>query len=122
MVLVRFLFKVFKGVECFRAFLYLIENDKSLPRQNLFSGDHGKQFYDPLGVFVCLENGFQLIFLVKVQVNIVFIAALAKLFHEPGFSYLTSAADNEWLSLRVVFPCYKLRKCVSFHVHHHFLL
>ena len=70
MVLVRFLFEVFEGVERLRAFLYLIKNDESLPRQNLFPGDHGKQFNDPLGVF----------------------------------------------------PCYKLRKCVSFHAYHHLLL
>ena len=78
MVLVRLLLEVFEGIERFRAFLYLIENNKSFPRQNLFPGDHGKQFNDPLGVFVCLENGFQLIFLVKVKVNIAFIAAMAK--------------------------------------------
>ena len=122
MVLVGFLFEVFEGVERLRAFLYLIKNDESFPRQNFFPGDHGKQFNDPLGVFVCLENGFQLIFLVKVIINIAFIAALAELFHEPGLSYLTGAADNERFSLRVVFPFYKLRKCISFHVHHRLLL
>ena len=36
------------------------------------------------GVFVYLKNGSQLIFLVKVKINIAFIAALAELFHEPG--------------------------------------
>ena len=40
---------------------------------------------DPLGFLFVSENGFQLIFLVKVQVNIVFIAVLAKLFHELRF-------------------------------------
>ena len=122
MVLVCFLFEVFEGVERLRAFLHLVKNDESLPGQNLFPSDHGKQFNDPLGFFVCLEDGFQLIFLVEVKIDIAFIAALAELFHEPGLSHLTSSADNERFSLRVVFPFYKLRKCVSFHAHHHLLL
>src|SRR5699024_8805082 len=65
-VLVGFLLEVFEGIQRLRAFLSLIENDKSLPRQNLFPGNQGKQLNDPLGVFVCLEDGFQRVFLVEV--------------------------------------------------------
>ena len=71
MVLVRFLFEVFEGVQ--RPPGIPAPSSKMTrvsPGQNLFPGDHGKQFNDPLGVFVCLEDGFQLIFLVEVKVDI----------------------------------------------------
>ena len=122
MVVVCFLFEIFECVECLGALLYLIENDESLPRQNLFSGNHGKQFYDPLGVFVCLENGFQLVFLIEVEVDKTVVTALPKLLHEPGLANLTGAANNQRLPFRVILPFYELRKRATLHTHHHLLL
>ena len=121
-VLVSLLLEVFEGVQRLRALLYLIENDESLPRQNLFSGDHGQQFNNPLGILVCFKNGFQLVFLIEVEVDIILVTALPKLLHKPGLAHLTGAANNQRLPFRVVLPFYELRKRASLHASHHLLL
>ena len=119
MVLVRFLFEVFERIERLRAFLHLIKNDESLPGQNLFPRDHGKELDNALRVFVRLENGFQLVFLVKVEVDIAFIAALPKLLHEPGLPDLTRAADDKRLPFGGVFPLFKVVYCAALQLYHH---
>ena len=122
MVVVCFLFEIFECVEGLGALLYLIENDESLPRQNLFSGDHGQQFNNPLGILVRFKNGFQLVFLIEVEVDKTVVTALPKLLHEPGLAHLTGAANNQRLPFRVILPFYELRKRATLHTHHHLLL
>ena len=122
MVVVCLFFEVFEGVERLRAFLDLIKNDEGLPGQYLFPGDQGKQFNDPLGIFVRLKNGFQFIFLIKVEIDKVFIACLPELLHEPGLAYLASAANDQRLALGIIFPFYKFRNCIAFHVPHRLIL
>ena len=118
MVFICFLFEVFQRVECFRAFLNLIEDNQRFLRQNLFSRNHRQKFNDPLGIFVCRKDGFQLIFLIKVEVNEIIIIITPKRFHQPCFSDLSGTFQHHWFPIFAVFPIDQCLCCITFQANH----
>ena len=104
MIVACFLFEIFERIQCLRAFLHFIKDNQRIARQYLLAGDQGEQFDDPLRILIRPKNGFQLIFLIEVEVNKALIAALSKLFHEPGLTDLTRTPNNQRLLLRIILP------------------
>ena len=60
------------------------------------------------GFLFVSKMGFQLVFLIEVEVDIAFIAVLPKLFHEPGLAYLAGTANDQRFPLGVILPFDKL--------------
>ena len=113
-----FFIEVFERIQSLRAFLNFIEDDQCFSRQNLLSADHGEQFNNALRVLVCLEDGFQLIFFVKVEIDEAPIAVLSKLLHQPRFADLSCTSQNEGLSLLIAFPIDHILNRIAFHGSH----
>ena len=118
MVFIGLFLEIFQRVQRFRAFLYLVEDNQCFPLQNLFPGDQGQQFDDPLGIFIGLKDGFQLIFFIKVEVDIAVVVVLPELFHQPSFSHLPGAFQHHWLAVFTGLPCYEFLNCIASHAIH----
>lgn len=78
MIVVCFFFEIFECVQRFRTLLNLVEDNQCLSRKDFFTGDHGQQLNDAVRIFIRLEDGFESVFLVEVEVNIALIAAPAR--------------------------------------------
>ena len=104
MIVACLLFEVFECVQGFRALLNLVKENERLFWKDFFTGNHGKQFDDTVWIFVCLKDGFEFVLLVKVEINIVFIAVLSKFLHEPGFSHLSCSTHDKRLAILAGFP------------------
>ena len=121
MIFIGFFLEILECVECFRAFLNLVKDDQCFLRQDLLSGDHGQQLDNAMRILICFKDGFQFIFLIKVEVNIAIIVVLPELLHQPCFAYLSCAAHNQRLALFAGLPFYKLLNRVTLQVNHSLL-
>ena len=118
MVFIGLFLEIFQSIQSFRALLDLVENNQCFFRQNFLPCDQGQQFDDPLGIFIGLKDGFQFIFLIKVEVDIAVVVVLPELFHQPGLSHLPGAFQHHWLTVFTGLPCYELLNCIAFHATH----
>ena len=115
MVIIGFFFEIFECVQRLRTFLDLIKDDQRLFRENLLTGDHGQKLYDTLRILVCLKYGFQLIFFIKVEVDIIVIVFFSKFLHKPGLPNLPGSLQHHWLTFIIQFPGNQVLYCISFH-------
>ena len=118
MVLVGLFLKVLQGIQRLWALLNLVENQKCLFRQNLLPGNHRQKFDNPVRILVRLENGFQLVLFVKVEVHCAVIADLAEFLHQPRLPYLTWALQDHRRAVLAVFPSNQIFDYISFQESH----
>ena len=76
---------------------------------------------DAVRIFIRLEDGFESVFLVEVEVDIAFVVILPELLHQPCFAYLSCAAHNHRLAILAGLPFYKLLNRVTLQVNHSLL-
>ena len=98
-VVVGFFFEIFEGVECFRTFLNFVEDDERFFRQNFLIGNHRQQLNNTMGIFAGIKDGAQVVCFVEVEISCIVIIGFAKFFHQPGFSHLTRAFENQRFSV-----------------------
>ena len=119
MILICLFFKIFKCVQSLRAFLYLIKDDQSLSRQNLLPTNQGEQFQDALRVLIRLEDGFQFVLFVEVEINETLIIVLSELLHQPCLTNLACAFQDKRFPFLVIFPVDQILNRIAFHGGHH---
>ena len=118
MVFIGLFLEIFQSIQRFRALLDLVENNQCFFRQNFLPGDQGQQFDDPLGIFIGLKDGFQFVFLIKVEVNVAVVIVLSELLHQPGLSHLPGAFQHHRLAVFTGLPCYEFLNCIAFQSAH----
>ena len=118
MIFVCFLPEVFEGVQCLGTFLDLIEDDQCFTRLNLFPADHGKKLNDALRILVRLEDRFQLIFFIKVEIGEAVIAVSSELLHQPSLANLSCAFQHHRLALFTGLPVYQILNCIALQGNH----
>ena len=117
MVLGSLVAKVFEAIKRFFALLYLIEYHQRFASQNGLVAIEGQFLDKSLRVFRNLKYRLQFRLAVEIKLNTIFETFFAKCFHHPSLSCLAGTFKQDWLSVRSLFPCFKLIDNISFYPH-----